>query len=134
MKRLGILLLFCLALSACTKEDTALRDVLTHGSGIWASRSGSIIFSYDENSCQYAYSRDAVLFLLFDDNMGNWFKFDCNGAELSVGSTVSVNLEWTTSSNIVKLTAVPFELLKIENGIYYFWCGRDNIAARLRTE
>ena len=135
MKRLGILLLLCFGLSACTQEDTALRDVLIHGTGIWGSRSGgSTLFSYDENTCQYSYSRDAVVFQLFDDNMGNWLIFDCGGTVLTPGAAFSANLEWTTNANILKLTNLPFKLLNIENGVYYFWCGRENIALRLRAD
>ena len=135
MKRLALffLALACVAVS-CTPEDVMLRDSLISGNGIWAQKADTPLFSYDENNCQYSYSRDEVVFHLFDDTMSNWLKLDCKGAKLSLGASIQANLEWTTSANVLRLNSVPFELLKIENGLYYFWCSRDNIPLRLRTD
>lgn len=134
MKRLFLLLTLVFAAVSCTPEDAILRDSLIAGSDIWAQKSNTPLFSYDDNSCQYSYSREEVVFCLFDDNMSNWLKMDCKGAQLSPGATVQANLEWTTSTNVLRQNNVPFELIKIENGLCYFWCARDNIALRLRAD
>ena len=72
MKRLALLLLLACAAVSCTQEDVLLRDSLIEGRDIWAQKAKTPLFSYDENYCQYSYSRDGAVFRIFDDNMSNW--------------------------------------------------------------
>ena len=47
--------------------------------------------------------------------------FDTKGANLAEGSTFYANLEWTTSRDLLTLKNISFQLLKVVDGVYYFW-------------
>lgn len=125
--------LLCLLLS-CVREDSMLRDTFQEEGGIYAVRGGQVLFNYDENTCQCSFSPAERIFVLFDDNLSVWLKLDCKGARLTPGATFSADLEWTTSTDVQRLNSVSFQLMKIADGVYYFWSSAQNIALRLRAE
>lgn len=123
-----------LALISCVKEDFGLRDSFQQEGGVYAVRGNEVLFSFDENTCQWAYQPATKVFKIFDDNYSNWLIFDCKGANLTEGTTFYANLQWTSGANIPSLRNLSFQLMKVVDGVYYFWCSSHNIALRLRME
>ena len=121
-------------LSSCVKENFSLRDSFQEEGGIYAVRGNETLFDFNENTCQWSYIPSAKVFKIFDDNYSNWLIFDCKGADLIVGATFDANLEWTIPRDLRELKNVSFQLMKIVDGVYYFWSSTHNIALRLRME
>ena len=134
MKRLIIYIGILFTLLSCAKENFGLRDSFQEEGGIYAIRGDEVLFAFDENTCQWSYAPATKVFKIFDDNYSNWLIFDCKGANLSEGATFYANLQWTSGANIPSLRNVSFQLLKLVDGVYYFWCSTHNIALRLRAE
>ena len=134
MKRLLLLICALCALLSCTKENFSLRDAFQEEGGIYAVRGSEVLFDFQENTCQWLYVPSTKVFKVFDDDMSNWLIFDTKGANLADGSTFYANLEWTTSRDLLSLKNISFQLLKVVDGVYYFWSSSHNIALRLRME
>lgn len=133
--RKALLLLFCLsALSSCVSENLDFREAFQRDDSIYMNRAGETLFDYNENTCQYSFYPTQSLFRVFSDTQFHWLSLDCKGAVLKEGARISADLEWTTHSDIVRMDKVNFELLKITDGVYYFWAPQYNIALRLRVE
>lgn len=131
----GLIVLFCLSvLFSCVSENLDFREAFQREDSIYMNRAGETLFDYQENTCQYSYRPDQSFFRVFSDDQSNWISLNCKGAVLKEGARVSADLEWTTHSNIERLNSVNFDLVKIANGVYYFWAPQYNIALRLRAE
>ncbi len=134
MKRLVICFSFLCVLLSCVRENVTLRDRFLDEGGIYAVRGGEVLFAFNENTCQWSYSPATRVFMIFDDNLSDWLRLDCKGARLAEGDTFSASLEWTTRTDLQSLKNVTFQLMKIADGVYYFWSSSQNIALRLRGE
>ena len=134
MKRALIYIGMICTLLSCVKENFGLRDSFQEEGGILAVRGEEVLFSFDENTCQWSYVPASQVFKIFDDNYSDWLVFDCKGANLTVGATFNANLQWTSGATIPSLKNVSFQLVKVVDGVYYFWCSTHNVALRLRTE
>ena len=117
MKRLFYLMLTLpvLFLTACNRTEEMMQR-----EGIYMVRGGEELFSYKENTCQWSWQAASGVYRMFDDEMKDWFKMDCQGAVLTEGNRFNANLKWTTSKNEESLTNVSLEVVKIEKGLYYF--------------
>ena len=135
MKRFLIIYIgMAFILTSCVKENFGLRDSFQEEGGIYAVRGDEVLFPFDENTCQWSYASATKVFKIFDDNYSNWLVFDCKGANLSEGATFYANLQWTSGAQIPSLRNVSFQLMKVVDGVYYFWASTHNIALRLRAE
>ena len=134
MKRLFAYMMILFAFASCVREDVTLREAFQGEGGIYAVRGNQPLFVFDENTCQWSYDAEAKIFKIFDDNLSEWLVMDCKGASLVQGNSFTANLSWTTARGDSQLWGVPFQLMKIDDGLYYFWSSNHNIALRLRAQ
>ncbi len=137
MKRLFYLMLTlpALFLTACNRTDeAAAKEEMLQRDGIYMVRGGEDLFVYKENTCQWSWQAASGVYRMFDDEMKGWFKMDCQRAVLTEGTRFNANLEWTTSNNVGSLKNVSLELLKIKNGLCYFWGSAQKIGLCLPIE
>lgn len=93
----------------------------------------TVMFVYDEASCQLGFNSDKAEFRAHNDNMSEYVLVDLNRIPTSVGETViAESLHWTNCNDVEIRKNSALKVLKIEDGTIWLWNSRESIAVVVR--
>lgn len=97
-------------------------EVLLPRTEISLTIKGEVIMELDPATCQIAYNSDKNEFRLVKDNLSDWLIFKSNATPTDVGQEVMASLEYTSQSNIKRLTDLTFSVEKTApDGTTWLW-------------
>lgn len=97
-------------------------EVLLPRTEISLTIKGETIMELDPATCQIAYNSDKNEFRLVKDNISDWLIFKSSATPRNVGQEVMASLEYTSQSNIKRLTDLAFSVEKTApDGTTWLW-------------
>lgn len=89
---------------------------------------GAPQFSWDEKTCQMSFSRDAKEFRVFTDTMSDYYSIKMSEIPSSQGQSISCDLTWTTSDDVITKKGVTFKVEQIDvDGKVWLWNRKEKI-------
>ena len=97
-------------------------EVLLPRTEISLTIKGETIMELDPATCQIAYNSERNEFRLASDNLSDWLIFKSNATPTDAGQEVMASLEYTSQSNIKRLTDLTFSVEKTApDGTTWLW-------------
>ena len=97
-------------------------EVLLPRTEISLTIKGETIMELDPATSQIAYNSERNEFRLASDNLSDWLIFKSNATPTDVGQEVMASLEYTSQSNIKRLTDLTFSVEKTaSDGTTWLW-------------
>lgn len=97
-------------------------EVLLPRTEISLTIKGETIMELDPATSQIAYNSERNEFRLASDNLSDWLIFKSNATPTDVGQEVMASLEYTSQSNIKRLTDLTFSVEKTApDGTTWLW-------------
>lgn len=132
MKKLLIIIAAVMMAVACQKETGFDKTQITD-STVRLLVSKSEVFRYDELQCQMAYNKSLKQFRAGTDNMSDYFIVKMSAVPTKAGQSLTADMEWTTSSSINNLSAVPFEVVQMDaDNNAWLWSSKQDISLVLK--
>lgn len=97
-------------------------EVLLPRTEISLTIKGEVIMELDPATCQVAYNSERNEFRLASDNLSDWLIFKSNATPTDAGQEVMASLEYTSQSNIKRLSDLTFSVEKVApDGTTWLW-------------
>jgi len=132
MRPLRVIFLLCvLVLAGC--QDERQRAAFCENEGVRLLVGGSIVFNYEPNTCQLAFSRDLREFRAFTDSMSDFFVAEFSQVPATEGQRLSANLIWTTEREVLTRKNLTLEVVRLEGDMVWLWsnAGRIGLVVRI---
>jgi hypothetical protein len=128
MKKLWIILVFCLALTGCQRGGKVDSEFIG-SSDICLRVKGSTVFTYNPLTCQLAFNRRNCEFRVHTDTMSDYYCVTLDAIPSSEDQKIDGSLCWTSSSSILHKDCT-FRVEKIStDGCVWLWDRKDKIGA-----
>jgi len=128
---LFLLLLSVLLLSGCTGQR--MLNAFEEGDGIRMMVGGQVVFTYEPNTCQLAFSRDRKEFRAHTDNMSDFYVVDFGDLPVSVGQILTADLVWTTEREVLTRKNLTLTVVRSEGDQFWLWSGAGRIGLVVRV-
>ena len=128
MKKLWIILFFCLALTGCQRGGKVDSEFIG-SNDICLRVKGSTVFTYNPLTCQLAFNRRNCEFRVHTDTMSDYYCVTLDAIPSSEDQKIDGSLCWTSSSSILHKDCT-FRVEKIStDGCVWLWDRKDKIGA-----
>ncbi|MBP5626518.1 MAG: hypothetical protein J6W98_06315 [Bacteroidales bacterium] len=94
---------------------------------------GSVVFAYEPNTCQLAFSRDKREFRAFTDSMSDFFVAELSAIPTQLGQRLTADLTWTTDWEVLTRKNLTLEVARLEGDEFWLWstAGRIGVTVRI---
>lgn len=89
-------------------------------------------FVYDPAFCQMAYNRDKGQFRAHTDNTSDFFIANMSATPVSLGQSITADITWTTSDDIVSRKNLTLEVIRLEGDKVWLWSKSGHIGLTIR--
>ena len=137
MKNIRILVLFAVffsifvSISGC--NESWRMNAFVENNDIRLQVGGTVHFTYDELTCQMAFSRDNLEFRVQTDNTSDYYSLTLSEIPVEVGQSVSGDLVWTTQTSILTRNNLSLEVIKMEGDMIWFWSSSGRIGVSIKV-
>lgn len=109
-------------------------EVLLPRTEISLTIKGEAIMELDPATSQIAYNSERNEFRLASDNLSDWLIFKSNATPTDVGQEVMASLEYTSQSNIKRLSDLTFSVEKTApDGTTWLWSKEKKIGIIIKV-
>ena len=126
-----LLLLAALLLSGCAGDR--MRDAFEDGEDVRLMVGGQVVFTYEPNTCQLAFSREQKEFRAHTDNMSDFYAVRFTEIPSTLGQTVTADLTWTTERDVLTRKNLTLEVVRIEGDQFWLWSNSGRIGLSIRV-
>ena len=130
MRRPYLLLLCALLLAGCA--GNRMRDAFEDGDELRLMVGGQVVFTYEPNTCQLAFSRAQKEFRAHTDNMSDFYAVTFTELPSTQGQTVTADLTWTTERDVLTRKNLTLEVVRIEGDQFWLWSNSGRIGLCIR--
>lgn len=130
---LGLLAVFFslfMVISGC--NDSWRINAFVENNDIRLQVGSTVHFTYDELTCQMAFSRDRLEFRAQTDNTSDYYSLTLSEIPVEVGQSVSGDLVWTTETSILTRNELSLEVIKMEGDMIWFWSSSGKIGVSIK--
>ena len=131
MRRLVILICCSLLLAGCA--GNRMRDAFESGDDIRLMVGGQVVFIYEPNTCQLAFSREQKEFRAHTDYMSDFYVVDFSDIPASVGQILTADLVWTTEREVLTRKNLTLTVLRSEGDQFWLWSNTGRIGLVVRV-
>ena len=126
-----LLLLSALLLAGCA--GNRMRDAFEDGDELRLMVGGQVVFTYEPNTCQLAFSRAQKEFRAHTDNMSDFFVVELSEVPTQLGQRLTANLTWTTDWEVLTRKNLTLEVVRLEGDEFWLWstAGRIGVTVRI---
>ena len=110
--------LVAMAFSCCRNNE--IDSAFLENESIHLRVNGKNLFDFKEMSCQLGYNDYKQEYRVHDDTMADYYIVKLYEKPSEEGQSVTGEIEWTTSSDIVKKRDISFKVVKI-NSDHKMW-------------
>ena len=125
-----LLLLSALLLAGCA--GNRMRDAFEDGDELRLMVGGQVVFIYEPNTCQLAFSREQKEFRAHTDNMSDFYVVDFSDIPANVGQSLTADLVWTTERDVLTRKNLTLEVIRIEGDRFWLWSRTGKIGLCMR--
>ncbi|NLZ19754.1 MAG: hypothetical protein GXY24_05765 [Bacteroidales bacterium] len=128
---LFLLLLSALLLSGCTGQRMLV--AFEEGDGIRMMVGGQVVFTYEPNTCQLAFSRARKEFRAHTDNMSDFYVVNFKDLPVDDGQILTADLVWTTEREVLTRKNLTLTVVRSEGDQFWLWSGAGRIGLVVRV-
>lgn len=125
MRKLIPLLAALLLLCSC--DDSRQRNAFVGNDSVRLQVGDAEQLRYEPLSCQMSFSRDRKTFRVQSDNSSDFFAVQFSHIPSEPGESVTVDLTWTTLTDIVSRKNLSLEVIRSEGGKVWLWSNSARI-------
>lgn len=119
IKRMIYTTLAAVCLTSCMYD---VDEILLSRSDISLTIKGELKMAFDENTCQLGYNTERNEFRVYDEKLADYFIVRCSAKPDSEGQKLTVDLEYTTQTDVKTMKGLAFEVRKISSdGMIWLW-------------
>ena len=128
---LPLLLLSALLLAGCSGKR--MRGAFEEGDELRLMVGGQVVFTYEPNTCQLAFSRAGKEFRAHTDNMSDFYVVDFSDIPTHVGQSLTADLVWTTEREVLTRKNLTLTVVRSEGDQFWLWsnAGRIGLVVRI---
>ena len=125
-----LLLLSALLLAGCA--GNRMRDAFEDGDELRLMVGGQVVFTYEPNTCQLAFSRAQKEFRAHTDNMSDFFVVDFSDIPANEGQSLTADLVWTTEREVLTRKNLTLTVVRSEGDQFWLWSNTGRIGLVVR--
>lgn len=133
MKSVRPLLFLLLAVLAGACTGQRMRNAFEESDAFRLMVGGQIMFEYEPNSCQLAFSRTDKEFRAHTDNMSDFYIVRFDEVPASQGQRVTAELTWTTEREVLTRKNITLVVVRDEGDQFWLWSNASRIGLVVRV-
>lgn len=131
MKKLMILLLAALSLTACLGYD--INEVLLVRNDVSLTVKGKPQYAFLSTYGQMTTNAERTLYRYMSDDLRSWMEVKCQSRPGGVGENIIADIKWKTTTSSGEVNSLEFEIKQTDSsGMIWLWNNSNNIGLVIR--